>query len=82
MHWFNVATVFVVLALLGVGFSVSAFVNPAASRLEPESHLKMLSRSALVLEKVMPVGYSVYSLFFVIQTWLCWHTKRTVEIPA
>ena len=33
MHLFNMATLFVVLTLLGVEFSVSAFVNPAASRL-------------------------------------------------
>ena len=59
MHLFNMATLFVVLTLAGVEFSVSAFVNPAASRLEPESHLKMLSRSALVLGKVMPVWYTV-----------------------
>jgi uncharacterized membrane protein len=74
MHWFNMATLFAVLTLVGVEFSVSAFVNPAASRLEPESQLKMLSRSALVLGKVMPVWYSVCTLFLVIQTWLCWHT--------
>ena len=74
MHLFNVATLFVVLTLVGVEFSVSAFVNPAASRLEPESQLKMLSHSALVLGKVMPVWYSVCTLFLGIQTWLCWHT--------
>jgi uncharacterized membrane protein len=74
MHLFNTATLFVVLTLVGVEFSVSAFVNPAASRLEPEAQLKMLSRSALVLGKVMPVWYSVCTLFLGIQTWLCWHT--------
>ena len=74
MHLFNVATLFAVLTLAGVEFSVSAFVNPAASRLEPEAQLKMLSRSALVLGKVMPVWYSVCTLFLGIQTWLCWHT--------
>jgi len=74
MHLFNMVTLFVVLTLVGVEFSVSAFVNPAASRLEPESHLKMLSRSALVLGKVMPVWYTICTLFLGIQTWLCWHT--------
>jgi len=83
MHWFNIATLFVVLTLLGVEFSVSAFVNPAASRLEPESHLKMLSHSALVLGKVMPVWYSLSTLFFGIQTWLRWHTPgRAVLLAA
>ena len=60
---FNMATLFVVLTLVGVEFSVSAFVNPAASRLESESQLKMLSHSALVLGKVMPVWHSVSSVF-------------------
>jgi uncharacterized membrane protein len=78
MHLFNMATLFVVLTLLGVEFSVSAFVNPAASQLEPESQLKMLSGSALVLGKVMPVWYSVCTLFLGIQTWLCWHTPGRV----
>ena len=83
MHLFNMATLFVVLTLVGVEFSVSAFVNPAASRLEPESHLKMLSRSALVLGKVMPVWYTVSTLFLGIQTWLCWHTPgRAILLTA
>ena len=83
MHLFNMTTLFVVLTLLGVEFSVSAFVNPAASRLDPESHLKMLSRSALVLGKVMPVWYSVCTLFLGTQTWLCWHTpERAILLTA
>ena len=83
MHLFSVATLFVVLTLVGVEFSVSAFVNPAAWRLEPESQLKMLSRFALVLGKVMPVWYPVSALLFVIQTWLYWHMPgRAVLLTA
>jgi uncharacterized membrane protein len=83
MHLFNMATLFIVLTLVGVEFSVSAFMNPAASRLEPESHLKMLSRSALVLGKVMPVWYSLSTLFLGIQTWLRWHTPgRAILLTA
>jgi hypothetical protein len=37
MHILNVATLFIVLTLVGIEFSVSAFVHPAAWRLEPES---------------------------------------------
>ena len=55
MHLFNMATLFIIVTLVGVEFSVSAFVNPAAWRLDPESQLKMLSRFALVLGRVMPV---------------------------
>jgi uncharacterized membrane protein len=83
MHIFNVATLFVVLTLVGVEFSVSAFVNPAAWRLEPESQLKMLSRFALVLGKVMPVWYPVSTLLFGIQIWLCWHMPgRAILLTA
>lgn len=35
MHLLNVPTLFIVLTLVGVEFSVSAFVNPAAWRLQP-----------------------------------------------
>jgi uncharacterized membrane protein len=80
---FNVATVFIVLTLVGVEFSVSAFVNPAASRLESEPQLKVLSRLAFVLGKVMPVWYPVSTLLFGIQTWLCWHTPgRAILLTA
>jgi uncharacterized membrane protein len=83
MHLFNVATVFIVLTLVGVEFSVSAFVNPAASRLESEPQLKVLSRLAFVLGKVMPVWYPVSTLLFGIQTWLCWHTPgRAILLTA
>ncbi len=75
MHIFNVATIFIVLSLVSVEFSVSAFVNPAAWRLDPEPQLKMLSRFAFVLGKVMPVWYPVCILLFGIQTWLHWHTS-------
>lgn len=76
MHLFNTAILFVVLTLLGVEFSVSAFMNPAMRRLEPEAQLKMLSHSALVLGKVMPVWYLVSTLLLGIQTWLYWHMPR------
>ncbi|HZC43455.1 MAG TPA: hypothetical protein VE195_04725 [Acidobacteriaceae bacterium] len=83
MHWFNMATVFVVLTLVGVEFSVSAFVNPAAWRLEPEAQLKMLSRFALVLGKVMPVWYPISTVLLGILTWLYWHTPgRAILLTA
>ena len=74
MHLFNTVILFVVLTLLGVEFSVSAFVNPAVWRLEPEPQLKTLSRFAVVGGKVMPVWYLVSTLLLGIQTWLCWQT--------
>jgi hypothetical protein len=83
MHLFNTAILFVVLTLLGVEFSVSAFMNPAASRLEPESQLEVLSRSVLVLGKVMPVWYSISTLLLGIQTWLRWRTpERSILLAA
>ena len=74
MHVFHVITIFLVLTLVGVEFSVSAFLNPAAWRLDPDPQLKMLSRSALVMGKVMPVWYPVCALLLGIQTWLRWRT--------
>ena len=83
MHLFNTAILIVVLTLLGVEFSVSAFVTPATWRLEPESQLKMLSCLALVLGKVMPVWYLVSTLLLGIQTWLCWRTPgRSILLTA
>jgi uncharacterized membrane protein len=73
MHWFNIATVFFVVILVGIEFSVSAFVNPAAWRLELEAQLKMLGRFAFVLGKVMPVWYPAGAVLLGIQTWIHWH---------
>lgn len=74
MHIFNVVTLFIVLSLVGAEFSVSAFVNPVAWRLDPEPQLKMLGRFASLLGKVMPVWYPVCTLLLGIQTWLRWRT--------
>ena len=82
-HIFNAATLFVVVTLVGVEFSVSAFVNPAAWRLDPEPQLKMLSRFAYVLGKVMPIWYTFATLFFFVQTLLSWHTsERAILLVA
>lgn len=83
MHLLETATVFIVLSLVGVEFSVAAFVDPAARRLDPEPQLQLLSRLASVLGKVMPVWYPVSALLFAIQTWLLWHTSaRGVLLTA
>ncbi len=83
MHLFNMATVFIVLSLVSIEFSVAAFVDPAAWRLDPEPQLKILSRLASVLGKVMPVWYPVSALLLGIQTWLYWHTSgRGVLLTA
>jgi uncharacterized membrane protein len=74
MHLLNIATVVIVLSLVGVEFSVAAFIDPAAWRLDPEPQLKLLSRLASVLGKVMPVWYPVSALLLGIQTWLSWHS--------
>ncbi len=74
MHLFNVATLVIVIWLVGVEFAVSAFVNPAAWRLDREPQLKMLSRLAFVLGRVMPVWYPMCGVLLGIQTWLHWQT--------
>lgn len=75
MHWFNVATLFIVLTLVGVEFSVSAFINPAAWRLDPEPQLKMLARCAFVGGRVMPVWYPICAVLLGLQTWLHWRAS-------
>jgi uncharacterized membrane protein len=83
MHFFNVATIFTVLCLIGVEFSVAAFVDPAAWRLDPAPQLKILGRLAFVLGKVMPVWYPLCALLLAIQTWLHWNTfSRGVLLTA
>ena len=74
MHLFNVLAVLIVLVLVGVEFSVSAFVDPSAWRLDPEPQSKLLSRFAAVLGKVMPVWYAVGLVLLVVETWLHRHT--------
>lgn len=74
MHLFDTFTLVVITMLVGVEFSVSAFVNPAAWRLAPEAQAQMLGRFAYVLGKVMPVWYPACAVLLVLQTWLHWHT--------
>ena len=73
MHWFDIATLFFVMTLVGVEFSVSAFINPAAWRLDPDPQLKFLGRTAFVLGRVMPVWYPACSVLLAFETWLHWH---------
>ena len=75
MHWFNIATLFVALTLVGVEFSVSAFVYPAAWRLASAAQVKMLGRFALVLGRVMPFWYVGVLLLLGMETWLSRHTS-------
>lgn len=82
MHLFNMATVLIIVTLVGVEFFVSAFVNPAAGRLEPEPQLKILSRLASVLGKVMPVWYPVCAMLLGIETWLYWHVSEVKVLLA
>ena len=83
MHISNVATLFVALTLVAIEFSVSAFVNPAGWRLEPEPQLQLLRRLALVLGRVMPVWYPVSTLLLLVHAWLGWHTPdRAILLTA
>ena len=82
MHWFNVVSVFTIVMLIGVEFSVFAFVNPAAWRLDPEPQMKLLSRFASVLGKVMPVWYPVCAVLLGVQTWLHWQATGLAALLA
>ena len=82
MHLFNSVTLLVVLTMLGVEFSVSAYVNPNAWRLDPEPQLKMLSPFAAVLGKVMPVWYRAGLVLLGTETWLHRHTPEVRALLA
>ena len=78
MHSFNVAVVFIVVLLVGVEFSVSAFVDPSAWRLDAEPQARMLSHFAAVLGKVMPVWYAAGLVLLVMETWFYRHAPGFV----
>ncbi len=82
MHWIDVVTLLVALTLVGVEFSVSAFVNPAVWQLESAPQLQVLRRLALVLGRVMPVWYPVSTLLLGITTWVNWHAPGRVILLA
>jgi len=73
MHTFNIATIFFIFTLVGVEFSVSAFINPAAWRLDPIAQKALLGRLASVLGKVMPIWYPACASLLIFQTWIRWH---------
>jgi hypothetical protein len=72
MHAFHVFALFAVVTLVGVEFTVSAFINPAAWRLAPEPQKELLGRLALVLGRVMPVWYPATAVLIAVETWLHW----------
>jgi hypothetical protein len=74
MHFFHVFTVMVLLGLVGVEFSVSAFVNPSAWRLDAGPQSTMLSHFAAVLGRVMPVWYPAALILLGAETWFFRHT--------
>ena len=82
MHMLSVATLFIVFSLIGVEFSLSAFIYPAAWRLEPEQQLKLLSRLAHVFGRVMPVWFVACAVLFGMQTWLQWHAPGVALLLA
>jgi hypothetical protein len=73
-HLFNVFAVFTLVLLVGVEFSVFAFVNPSAWRLDPDPQARLLSHFAAVLGRVMPVWYPACFALLAAETWLYRHT--------
>ncbi len=77
MHLFHVAAIHIVLSMVGVEFSVSAFVNPNVWRLDPEPQLRMLRPFAAVLGRVMPVWYAAGLALLVAETWVNRNTPES-----
>ena len=74
MHLFHVFTVLVLLLMVGVELSVSAFVNPSAWRLDPTPQSTMLSHFAAMLGKVMPVWYPGGLILLGVESWFFRHS--------
>lgn len=74
MHLLNVAVALFVLLMVGSEFSVTAFTDPSAWRLEPVPQSVMLSHYAAILGKVMPFWYGIDLLLLGSETWLHRHT--------
>ena len=75
MHLLHVFTVLVLLLMVGVELSVSAFVNPSAWRLEPAPRSTMLSHFAAVLSRVMPVWYPAGLILLGLESWFFRHSS-------
>jgi uncharacterized membrane protein len=75
MHLLSVVTLLAVVLLVGVEFSVSAFVNPIVWRLDLEPQEQALSLFASVLGRVMPFWYAICFLLLVTEVWLSWHSN-------
>lgn len=76
MHLLSVVTTFLVLLMVGSEFSVSAFTDPSAWRLDPVPQSVMLSHYATVLGKIMPFWYGLNLLLLGTETWLYRHTPN------
>lgn len=74
MHLLNVVTISLLLILVGAEFSVSAFVNPSAWRLQDDSQARLLGHLAQVLGKVMPLWYAAGMLLLAAESWLHRHS--------
>lgn len=70
MHLFDLVTIFVILLLIGVEFSVSAFINPVVWQLDKEPQARALSLFAALLGKIMPFWYGACLLLLAVQAWL------------
>lgn len=83
MHMFNMAAIFIVVSLVGIEFSVSAFVYPAARLLQFEPQRTILGRVAAVFGKVMPIWYPACALLLGVEVWLYWRApERNVLLAA
>ena len=79
MHLLNIITITSAGLMVGNELSVSAFVNPALSRLESSPQAQALSVLARSLGRAMPVWYGLCLALLALESFL--HFRQTTLAP-
>lgn len=79
MHFLNIITITSAGLMVGNELAVSAFVNPALSRLESGPQARALSVLARSLGRAMPVWYGLCLAFVAVEAFL--HLHQATLIP-
>jgi uncharacterized membrane protein len=69
----NIVTIVCIGLMIGVEFSVSAFINPVLWKLERSAQMQAISLFAKLLGFVMPFWYALGLVLLVAETFFHWH---------
>src|ERR1700744_1169148 len=74
----NIVTIVCIGLMIGVEFSVSAFVNPVLWKLEHSAQMQAISLFAKLLGFVMPFWYALGLVLLVTEIFFHWHQPHAV----